>query len=512
MEADVLIVGAGPTGLVLALWLHRQGVGVRIIERNAVAGTGSRALAVQARTLELYRQLDLADAVVARGHRVEGVNLWARGRRAAHIDFGALGAGLTPYPFVTIFPQDEHEALLESRLRDAGIEVERGTELLRLADDGSRITADLRHGDGSGETCTARYIAGCDGAGSTVRKALGIGFGGSTYEGHYYVADIAARGPAIDGDLHIDLDEADFLGIFPLAAPGHVRLVGTIGAGGPPGGRAPRFEDAGARVVAQMQVTVGRVNWFSTYRVHHRVAAHFRKGRAFLLGDAGHIHSPVGGQGMNTGILDAINLAWKLAEVIAGRAGDDLLDSYEAERIGFARRLVATTDRIFGIVTARGRAAGVVRARLAPAVLSRALRSGALRRFLFRTVSQIALDYRDSALSAGRAGAVAGGDRLPWVAPDAGESPAPPAPVGWQVRVHGSAGDGLADWCRAQGVALQVPAWRPEHGAAGIARDATYLLRPDGWVALADPSGDPQAIARYFDARGIRLPGGQGPA
>lgn len=507
MTTEVLIIGAGPTGLVLALWLGRLGVGVRIIDRTAGPGTTSRALAVQARTLELYRQLDLADAVVARGHKVPAVNLWAKGRRAARVDFRNVGAGLTRYAFLEIFPQDEHERLLVERLHALGIEVERRTELAGFSDDGAGVTARLRRPDGSEETCEARYVAGCDGAGSTVRKALGIGFGGGTYHDVFYVADIEAGGPAIDGELHVDLDEADFLAVFPLAGAGRARLVGTIGDAHGNGGADLTFADVGARTVAQLKVEVARVNWFSTYRVHHRVAGRFRQGRAFLLGDAAHVHSPAGGQGMNTGILDAVNLAWKLAAVLSGRAGDSLLDSYEAERIGFARRLVATTDRVFGFVTAGGRLAGVVRSRIAPAVLSGALAFEAPREYLFRTVSQISLNYRGMALSAGRAGGVAGGDRLPWVSVDGTDNHGPLAEIAWQVHVYGAAGRALEAWCGENAVPLHVFPWRPAHGQAGLARDALYLIRPDTHVALADPSGDPHALGRYFADRRIRLAG-----
>ncbi len=501
MATEVLIIGAGPTGLVLALWLRKLGVGVRIIDRTAGPGTASRALAVQARTLELYRQLDLGDAVAARGHKVPAVNLWVEGRRKARVDFSRIGAGLTRYAFVEILPQDEHERLLIDRLRAFGTEVERRTELLRFEDDGTAVAARLRRPDGSEETCAARYIAGCDGARSTVRNALGIAFRGGTYRHRFYVADIEAGGPAIDGELHVDLDEADFLAVFPLAQAGRARLVGAIGDAG---GAEPTFADIGARVVGQLRIEVARVNWFSTYHVHHRVAAHFRKGRAFLLGDAAHIHSPVGGQGMNTGILDAVNLAWKLAAVLAGRAGEGLLDSYEIERIGFARRLVATTDRAFSLVTARGRLAAAVRTRIAPAVLSRALGFAAARNLLFRNLSQIALNYRGLPLSLGRAGGVAGGDRLPWVAIHGADNHAPLSEIAWQVHVYGTASPALRAWCRRRDLPLHVFAWQPAHGRAGLARDAVHLIRPDAYVALAEPSGDPDRLARYFADRGIR--------
>src|SRR6185436_3015982 len=211
--------------------------------------------------------------------------------------------------------------------------------------------------------------AGCDGARSTVREVMGTGFPGGTYRQVFYVADVAATGPAINGELHGDLDEADFLAVFPLAEGNRVRLIGTVRDERADRADTLRFEDVSDRAINNLKVHVDKVNWFSTYHVHHRVTAHFRKGRAFLLGDAAHIHSPVGGQGMNTGIGDAINLAWKFAAVLAGRAPDALLDSYEAERIAFAHRLVNTTDRVFTLVTAQGKIAEVVRTRLVPTVL-----------------------------------------------------------------------------------------------------------------------------------------------
>src|SRR5262249_24308640 len=161
--------------------------------------------------------------------------------------------------------------------------------------------------------------------------------------------------------LHADLDEADFLAVFPLAGEGRARLIGAVRDERADRADQLRFEDVSDRAIANLKIEVRKVNWFSTYHVHHRVTDHFRHARTFLLGDAAHSHGPAGGQGMNTAIGDAINLAWKLAAVLAGRAPDALLDSYEAERIGFARRLVATTDRVFTFVSAEGRVADILR-------------------------------------------------------------------------------------------------------------------------------------------------------
>jgi 2-polyprenyl-6-methoxyphenol hydroxylase-like FAD-dependent oxidoreductase len=505
MQSDVLIVGAGPTGLVLALWLTKLGVKVRIIDKTAGPGTTSRALAVQARTLELYRQLNLTEAVVAKGHRVPAVNLWVKGESAARLSFETIGSGLTPYPFLQIFPQDQHERLLIERLETFDVAVERRTELIRFTDEENGTTARLRGPDGQEHDCKANYIAGCDGARSMVREMIGTGFPGGTYRQVFYVADVEAAGPALNGELHVDLDEADFLGVFPLAGQGRARLIGTVRDERADRADTLTFQDISDRAINHLKVQVKKVNWFSTYHVHHRVTQHFRKRHAFLLGDAAHIHSPAGGQGMNTGIGDAINLAWKLAAVVAGRAPDALLDSYEAERIGFAQRLVATTDRAFSFVTAEGRVADILRTRVAPVLIPRVVAFKPVREFMFRTISQIMLNYRGGPLSHGAAGRVHGGDRLPWAPVDGADNFEPLATMNWQVHVYGSASAELAAWCAARDVPLHIFGWRSEHEKAGFARGAFYLLRPDTYVALADGSGAASALDRYFDDHGIQL-------
>jgi 2-polyprenyl-6-methoxyphenol hydroxylase-like FAD-dependent oxidoreductase len=502
-RTQVLIAGAGPTGLVLALWLAKQGVQVRLIDKAAEPGQTSRALAVQARTLELYRQLDLDRAVVARGHKTPGVNLWTEGEPRARIDFGQVGQDLTPFSFLEIFPQDEHERLLIGRLEDFGVAVERPVELLGFELAPGGVRARLR-GPGGESVCEADYLAGCDGARSTVRESLGLGFPGGAYRQVFYVADVQARGRALDGELHVDLDEADFLAVFPMAGEGRARLIGTVRDERAAQADTLRFEDVSRRAIDHLKVEVDRVNWFSTYHVHHRVTERFRVGRALLLGDAAHIHSPAGGQGMNTGVGDGINLAWKLAAVLGGRAPDSLLDTYDAERRAFAKRLVASTDRAFNLATAEGRVADLLRTRIVPAVAPRLLHFEPLREYAFRTVSQITLNYRGMPLSQGVAGHVHGGDRLPWVVADGADNQAAFTEIAWQAHVYGAARPELRDWCAANGLALHEIAWSEKHGEAELARDAVYLLRPDTYVALADRSGAPGAVEAYFRERGIR--------
>ena len=504
-KSDVLIVGAGPTGLVLALWLTKLGVKVRLVDKTGEASTTSRALAVQARTLELYRQLDLAKTVVERGHKVPSVNLWAKGKPAARLSFESIGSDLTPYSFLQIFPQDQHERLLIARLQELGISVERQTELVGFTDKGDQVIAYLRGPEGYEETCHARYIAGCDGARSTVREVMTTGFPGGTYRQVFYVADVAATGPTINGELHVDLDEADFLAVFPLAEGDRVRLIGTVRDERADRADTLRFEDVSDRAINNLNVHVEKVNWFSTYHVHHRVAAHFRKGRAFLLGDAAHIHSPAGGQGMNTGIGDAINLAWKLAAVLSGHAQDNLLDSYEVERIGFAQRLVATTDRVFSFVTAEGSIADIVRTRVAPIIIPWIARFETAREYLFRTVSQISLNYRGSPLSQGAAGDVHGGDRLPWVSIDGRDNFESLSAMTWQIHVYGTPSDELKAWCAHHDLPLHAFNWRSEYENAGFAQNAIYLLRPDTYVAFADTSGRANGLTEFCANKQIQL-------
>jgi 2-polyprenyl-6-methoxyphenol hydroxylase-like FAD-dependent oxidoreductase len=503
-ETDVLIAGAGPSGMALALWLARCGIRVRIVDKLAEPGTTSRALAVHARTLELYRQLGFADAVLEGGLAVSAVNLWIKGRRVAHVDFGEFGKGTSRFSYVIMFPQDAHERLLIEQLSAAGVTVERPVELTGFDDRGDRIVARLRHLDGREEVCEAAYLAGCDGARSIVRDVLKAGFPGSTYAQVFYVADTNASGPIMNRELHVAIDEGDFVAAFPMKGDKRVRLVGIVETEA----NDPKlsWDDVSRVVISRLGVDVERINWFSTYRVHHRVVSHFHVGRVFLCGDAAHIHSPVGGQGMNTGIGDAFNLAWKLAAVIESRAHERLLDTYEPERIAFARRLVATTDRVFELVTSNRPLATFVRLHVVPNVAPILARRDSVRRFMFRTVSQTAIQYRDSALSEGAGGDVRAGDRLPWIrlGDDGADNFAPLASLDWQTHVYGDASPEVVAFCRTRGFALHAFPWTDAMREGGLARNAVYFTRPDGYIGFVDARSDATDLERYVDAWELR--------
>ncbi|MGZ5924547.1 MAG: FAD-dependent monooxygenase [Rhizomicrobium sp.] len=498
-DPQVLIVGAGPTGLVLALWLTKMGVPVRIVDKAAEPGTTSRALAVHARTLELYRQLDLDGPVVEKGYTVPGARLWVSGEQKARVPFEQLVSDLTPYGFLHIFPQDEHERLLIDRLQQMGVKVERPTELLGYAESPDGIEARLRGPDGAETRVHAQFIAGCDGAHSKVREVMKSGFPGGTYGQVFYVADVDGDGPAFNGDLNVDLEDSDFLAIFPLADKGRIRLIGAIR---PDEGKdldRLAFDDISDRAAKALRLRVRKLNWFSVYHVSHRVTEHFRKERSFLLGDAAHIHTPVGGQGMNTGIGDAINLAWKLKAVLAGKADGSLLDTFEAERRAFALRLVNTTDRAFKFVASNGYLAEIVRTRLAPILLPQIVRFDAARKYIFRTVSQITLNYRGKGLDEGHAGAVHGGERLPWVRGAGFDNYDALKRTDWQVHVYGEAQGVLKRWCEDRGAPLHVYRWYDAMGEVGLKRDALYLIRPDTYVALTQREQDPAAIDGFLE-------------
>jgi 2-polyprenyl-6-methoxyphenol hydroxylase-like FAD-dependent oxidoreductase len=516
---QVLIVGAGPTGLSLALWLAGAGVRVRVVERAAKPSRTSRAIAVQARTLELYRQLGIADEVIARGRTLGAVNLWVAGERAAHVPFGDIGSGRSLYPFVLMLSQDEHERLLTAELDRAGVVVERGTVLTGFDARGDTVRAHLVTAEGFAETCEASFLAGCDGAGSTVRHALGLGYPGGTYSRVFWVADVDAEGPGADGELHVALDETGFFAAFPLPGEGHVRLIGTFlpdeNAEDAAESRSPApvlaWRDVDKSSLGRVGIRAREVRWFSTYHVHHRVVDRFGAGPVFLLGDAAHVHSPVGGQGMNTGIGDAFNLAWKLADVLNGRAHISLLDTYDPERRAFAERLVETTDRLFSLATRDGGLAGWVRTRAMPGVLPRLFGTERGRLFLFATVSQTRVRYRRSPLSVGHAGVVHAGDRLPWFAQTgdgAGDNFAPLRSRWWQAHVYGAPKPGfddVRDACESRGIpVVQIP-WRVAAATAGLVPGALYLVRPDGHLAYVDAEARAAPLDEYLE-RHLEVP------
>lgn len=505
--APILIVGAGPSGLNLALALIRRNVQCRLISEADGPGEESRAMVVQARTLEFYGQYGFAGEVVEQGVIAETAHVREGGsggsREVLSISFKEMGAGLSPYPFALAYAQDDHERFLIGKLEEAGCRVEWETKLTGFIESENGIRATFKRNSGRVEHAESTYICGCDGARSCVRETLGIGFPGGTYEQLFYVADVKIAG-GFSRDLYINLGEHILTLMFPVRSSGMQRLIGLV----PPELSQQEklgFEDIRAHVEPLLDIKVTEVNWFSTYRVHHRVAAKFRAGRAFLVGDAGHIHSPAGGQGMNTGIGDAVNLGWKIAHVLQNRADTSLLDTYEPERIGFARSLVSTTDRAFTGLVGQGAVGEFTRKIVAPLVFGIATRFSLGRHAIFRTISQIRIHYPVSPLSLGVAGDVHGGDRLPWTGVTAHDNFEPLRSLDWQVHVYGKAGRDLETACRELHLPLHSFQWSESLVETGLKQDALYLVRPDGYIALASLKQDASNLRTFGERFHLRF-------
>jgi 2-polyprenyl-6-methoxyphenol hydroxylase-like FAD-dependent oxidoreductase len=460
-------------------------------------------MVVHARSLEFYGQLGIADAVISAGEKAGVLEAHLDRRLIARIPFGDFGEGLSPYPFILVLPQDVHERLLEGELKKLGVSVERNCELVGIDEANECVLARLKTARGE-EAAEFKYLCGCDGAHSTVREMLGVSFAGGTYQQVFFVADAVVRGNIADDEVHFAFTDREMLGVFPLKPRTSWRLIGIVPRNVTKDIHAITYNDVADQVRRNAGLEASKVNWFSTYHVHHRVAEAFRKGRVFLLGDAAHIHSPAGGQGMNTGIGDASNLGWKLAAVLQGRAAPTLLESYPAERIGTAYRIVRSTDRIFSFQVSPSWSMRMARRWLTP-LMPVLMRITRVRHFIFRTISQIAFAYRHGPISAGSAGHVQAGDRLPWVKlGDGGSNHDALSTLDWQVHVYGDTPEVLAAYCGGNSLKTRSFPWSRAARAAGLTRDAFYLIRPDGHLGLAAPKEDVSALDGYLSRFRIR--------
>ena len=503
LRTDVLIVGAGPSGLMLAVTLAKLGVDTVIVDGKDGPTRESRALAVQARSMEIYDQLGLVDRVLAERSLATRVVVGAGRRRFGRVELRGRGEGVTPYPEITVFEQSRTERLLVDALRELGREVRWGHRLERLevtsgADAAASVTATLA-GSGGPVTVHARYCVGADGAHSPVRETLGIPFEGVTNEHTFYVADASGVDELVDGAINVRISAEHFLLAFPMG-PGRMRLLGVV---------RDRDRDANgelpeshvrALLQREFDVEYATAKWFATYRVQHRLAARFREGPCFLVGDAAHIHSPVGAQGMNTGLQEAHNLACAFADVLVAGMPDARLDRYEAERRPVGRILVATTDRAFGVITSDSRLSRFVRGRIVPFLGPVAIRVVPFLvggRRVFGYLSQTRIRYRiPDAAGTPRDSVV--GVRLPWT----GDNYAALRSLRWQVHGYGVPERAV----RRIGAELGVEAHTfPRDRRRRLRADRVYLVRRDGFVVaevLAPGTG------AMLDAARRRLAGG----
>jgi 2-polyprenyl-6-methoxyphenol hydroxylase-like FAD-dependent oxidoreductase len=512
MDTDVLVVGAGPTGLMLANQLVRRGVRTTIIDRHAGPSLETRALGVQARTLEIYSHLGIVDRALELGKRGTGGNIWADGQPRARVALSDAGDKVTPYPFLLVLGQDDNERIMGEHLRELGSSVQWNMELVNLTHQADSVTAVLKLPDGSHRNIVAAWVAGCDGARSAVRESCGITFAGAPYEHVFFVADTEMTGTMVPDEVNVYLFRDGFHLLFPMRGKDHWRIAGIL----PPALRHKadlKFDAVipSLRNEAGAGLSIKSCTWFSTYRIHHRSAVRFRDRRCFLLGDAAHIHSPVGAQGMNTGLQDAYNLAWKLALVVQNRAEPALLDSYEQERIPVARALLNGTDRAFRLVVSDNWFAGLLRTKILARIAAFAVNRKAVQRMAFRTISQTGIRYPQSFLSKSLDGlphtAPQAGDRFPWLRLKfAANGPVEDLfqklsdthfnliSMGQPSLPEGALGFG--DLLRIYAIPCD-PANDEELARVQIPQPSFYLIRPDGYVGLCGTRVETGAVRDY---------------
>ena len=517
-----LVVGAGPVGLTMANELARHGAGCRIIDRSAKPSQTSKALAIFPRTLEVFETMGIADRFIAAGHRLNGLSLHHRLEQIARIELTSVAS---PFPFALGLPQSETERLLGEHLNAFGITVERGVELTSLTQASDAVRAVLRHSDGREETIETPWLVGCDGAHSTTRHALDMDFEGAQYDESFILADVQLESDLARDRVHLFLGDDGLVGVIPFFE-NRWRIVADI---------APDSRDQSSSDVTldEVQALLDRRGlpqyhasdpaWMARFHISHRKVREFRRLRVFLAGDAAHIHSPAGGQGMNTGIQDAFNLAWKLALVVRGRAPAQLLASYHVEREPVARDVLNLTDRITRMATMRNSVAQSVRDFLLPRV------SGIdfVGEKIADRLAELNVTYRTSPIVENRGGGrLKAGDR----APDAelrdengrarrlfelfheprhvlllflGASDSAAANFGEIGSAIGGLPDGTIDSYRIVRGQSDLPAELRDtsglaHAAYGLFEGGVVLVRPDGYVGYRSNNFDLENLQTYL--------------
>lgn len=502
MKKSVVIVGAGPTGLTLALALANYGIDFTLIDSKAAISPLSKALGIQARTLELLEDLGVVAPFLEQGKANGKINLLVSGKKRSTIDLSTIGEGLSAYPYMLTLPQNQTEEILYQEVQRLGHSINWSTELVDFEQNSKGVVVQVNDKKGATQTITADYLIGCDGARSTVRQQLGLSFDGGTDSRYFYVIDtqVIWEGVEDSADMYNCLSRNSFVAFIRMPGTDRFRIIGIM---------PKKFDSPDQttqadilqqiKIDSQLDIKLTNTSWHAVYKVHTRKADTFQKGRCFIAGDAAHVHTPAGGQGMNTGIQDAYNLAWKLQLVLKGQASEHLLATYNEEREENARRLLAGTDRAFNVQSGDGVLTRFIRLHVFPPIANFLFSNKLFKKKIFPIFSQININYPESALTlSSQHGQVKAGDRLPYFELSKGEN------------IYTLLKGGQFHLLAAQQPDMVLPSY--VHWVSfeefpkelfGSTKDLLVLVRPDNYVAYL---GHQEADLKAYFQKDLFLP------